>query len=98
MIDPLSMAGIPVYVNQAACRPVLVQAKTHRKRRINKKWRKRYGMRSVGCGAAEEVLRAKGPSGRSDAFYCCPHAWERLKAEVRRLAKSGDLTPRAAGG
>ena len=27
--------------------PKLVQARTHKKRRINKKWRKRYGMKTV---------------------------------------------------
>ena len=27
--------------------PKLVQARTHKKRRINKKWKKRYGMRVV---------------------------------------------------
>lgn len=27
--------------------PTLVQARTHRKRRINKKWRKRYGFKVV---------------------------------------------------
>ena len=27
--------------------PKLVQARTHRKRRINKKWKKRYGMKVV---------------------------------------------------
>lgn len=76
----LPFTGVPVYVVRSMCRQVLVQAKTHRKSRINKKWRKRYGMRSVGCGAAEEVLHLR--DGRRDVFYCCPHAWERLKASA----------------
>lgn len=41
------MTGLPVRVVSDAILgrdPYLVQRRTHRKRRTNKKWRKRYGM------------------------------------------------------
>lgn len=39
--------GIRVYVSDEAFQPWYVQAKRHHKRRINKKWLKRYGYKKV---------------------------------------------------
>ena len=52
------------------------QAKTHRKKRINKKWRKRYGM--VPDLSADK--RAIVVQGRD--VYLTPVAYERFMAEV----------------
>lgn len=41
------LAGMPVVVNELLFTEKQVQVKTHRKKRINKKWRKRYGFATV---------------------------------------------------
>lgn len=116
-VDPIAASlpftGVPVYVVRSMCRQVLVQEKTHRKSRINKKWRKRYGMRWVRCDAADTVLHTN--LGCREAIYACPHAVERLRRHIRTANgcdfmgdprfgvgpagdAAGDLTPRATGG
>jgi hypothetical protein len=45
--DILFFKGAPVFVNPLIVTRSYVQNKKHRRKRINKKWRKRYGMREV---------------------------------------------------
>lgn len=51
-----------------------VQARTHRKRRINKKWLKRYGYKSV---PDNDTILVFG-----DCILATPRAIERIKAKV----------------
>ena len=55
-----------------------VQVRTHKKKRINKKWRKRYGIKEV-------------PWNRfyieSNRIYCHPKWVEKLKAEMYMRGK-----------
>lgn len=48
--------------------PIMVQRRTHRKRRINKKWRKRYG-----TVIRYEKRRAKKIEIKADDFYTYAH-------------------------
>lgn len=45
MVDGYEFLGYRIVA--APCMRDLVQARRHKKKRINKKWRKRYGMRAV---------------------------------------------------
>jgi hypothetical protein len=62
-----AIGGMKVYVNPILCNRVFLRwARTHRKRRINKKWRKRYGAIFRPCpGIVLEFY---------SAFYLCPCA------------------------
>ena len=51
----------------------IVQARTHKKKRINKKWRKRYGVREVPWN--KFVIDGK-------RIYCHPKMVEKIKAEI----------------
>lgn len=51
----------------------IVQARTHKKKRINKKWRKRYGMKEVPW----KKFYIAG-----DKIYCHPKMIEKIKAEI----------------
>lgn len=75
MYSPLPTLKIHVlHIPRERC---LVRVKRHRKSRIDKKWRKRYGFKSV-------VDRTKG----NDVFvmgneaYCYPHVYEQLKKAI----------------
>ena len=39
--------GIRIIENKALVKPLSVQKKTHKKKRINKKWLKRYGIKII---------------------------------------------------
>lgn len=51
----------------------IVQARTHKKKRINKKWRKRYGVREVPW----KKFYIEG-----NKIYCHPKMIEKIKAEI----------------
>jgi cbb3-type cytochrome oxidase cytochrome c subunit len=51
----------------------LVQARTHKKKRINKKWRKRYGVKEVPWNK----FYIEG-----SRIYCHPKMIETIKAEI----------------
>ena len=51
----------------------IVQARTHKKKRINKKWRKRYGVREVPW----KKFYVEG-----NRIYCHPKMIDKLKAEI----------------
>lgn len=51
-----------------------VQARTHKKKRINKKWKKKYGMREVPWNKLLVTDDMK--------IYCHPKMFEKLKAEI----------------
>ena len=53
--------------------PKLVQARTHKKKRINKKWRKRYGVREVPW----KKFYIDG-----NKIYCHPKMIEKIKADI----------------
>ena len=59
-----------------------VQARTHRKNRINKKWLKRYGMKEA---PSKEIIIIDGK------IYAHPHTIARLK---RKFKKDGRLIER----
>ena len=51
----------------------IVQARTHKKKRINKKWRKRYGVKEVPWNK----FYIEG-----NRIYCHPKIAEKVKAEI----------------
>ncbi len=51
----------------------IVQARTHKKKRINKKWRKRYGVKEVPWNKFIIADRK---------IYCHPKMVEKLNAEI----------------
>lgn len=51
-----------------------VQARTHKKKRINKKWKKRYGMIEIPW---DKVLVTDDRK-----IFCHPKMFEKLKAEI----------------
>jgi len=53
------------------------QKRHHRKKRIDKKWRKRYGMKPV-YGPEKEAYIQQSARGR-DALYVGPDTWEEIK-------------------
>ena len=50
-----------------------VQARTHKKKRINKKWRKRYGFKEIPWNKFYIV---------DNKIYCHPNMIEKIKAEI----------------
>lgn len=58
--------GVPYMMN-------IVQARTHKKKRINKKWRKRYGVKEIPWNK----LIIEG-----NKIYCHPKWVERIEAEI----------------
>lgn len=76
------VGGIRVVVDKFLCRTDrLVQRRTHRKSRINKKWRKKYGFDSV-CKGHTVII------GR-DARVC-PHVKAKLD---KRVSLQASLLP-----
>lgn len=58
-----------------SCCSDLVQARRHKKKRINKKWRKRYGMKAAPFrGAYIDTANRK--------IYMHPIVYEKLKAKM----------------
>jgi hypothetical protein len=51
----------------------IVQARTHKKKRINKKWRKRYGVKEIPWN--KFVIEG-------NRIYCHPKMIEKVKAEI----------------
>lgn len=65
-----------IFGYQIICVPHMadkVQARTHKKKRINKKWRKRYGVREVPWNKFIIV---------EDKIYCHPKMIAKIKAEI----------------
>lgn len=60
------LIGVPFMCNK-------VQARTHKKKRINKKWRKRYGFREVPWKNFYVVDRT---------IYCHPKMIDKIKMEI----------------
>lgn len=71
------MFGYPII--SAPFLTIEVQARTHKKSRINKKWRKKYGMKKA---PSKEIIIA------NEKIYAHPHTINRLK---RRFEKDGKL-------
>lgn len=87
MID--NLFGERVTVTRFLCeRPYLGQARTHRKSRINKKWRKRYGIKLGPCPGKEFSVRGMG-------FFVCPHVMAELEKieELKKDPMRGVLIP-----
>lgn len=57
------------------CMADKVQVRTHKKRRINKKWRKRYGFKEVPWN---KVIIFE------NKIYCHPKIAEKIKSEILR--------------
>jgi hypothetical protein len=65
-----------IFGYQIICVPHMadkVQARTHKKKRINKKWRKRYGLKEVPWNK----FLIEG-----NRIYCHPKMIENIKAEI----------------
>ncbi len=58
-----------------------VQARTHRKRRINKKWLKRYGYKSVPDDSTILIF--------GDRIYATPRAAKKIAEKVQKEANHG---------
>lgn len=72
--------GIKITVDAHLCEyPCLGQAKRHRKSRINRKWLKRYGVKSGPCPGKCYEIRGMG-------LLMCPH----IKAELDKVTKLQD--------
>ena len=54
----------------------IVQARTHKKKRINKKWRKRYGLKEVPWNKAYVI---------DNKIYCHPKIIEKMLDDKRIL-------------
>lgn len=67
---------------------VWVQARTHKKARINKKWLKRYGYKQV---PDMSTVRMADVPGMGRVLFCHPKLYERLKQALEEVI-------RAAGG
>lgn len=68
-----------------------VQVRTHRKRRINKKWRKRYGFKTVrGKYDPHEVIRV------GSDYHAYPEAIEQIKAQTQKSSVGLGEIPRPA--
>lgn len=72
--------GIPIAVNGYLCQRAFVGwNRTHRKKRIAKKWRKRYG-RKMACQGHSFMVGHK--------LHCCPCAYAKLKVALQeRIAQ-----------
>ncbi len=68
--------GVPVTESRSLCRPFTEQRRKHRRARINKKWRKRYGMTDREC-RGQGYQMGKGGSMH---FVGCPH----FVAQIRK--------------
>jgi len=62
--------GLKIIVNDYLPRTKEVQAKTHKRKRINKKWLKKYGHKTVKSLDAVRI---------GDTIYCLPEVAEKLK-------------------
>lgn len=82
------LGGVRVILNNYLCeRPFVRWARTHRKARINKKWRKRYGAIYANCpGKAWEVA--------GFGIVVCPHVYEAIKKECQVEIPFQVRTPR----
>lgn len=58
---------------EVPCMMDIVQARTHKKKRINKKWRKRYGVKEIPWNK----FYIEG-----NRIYCHPKMAEKVKAEI----------------
>ncbi len=64
--------------------PVYSQARAHRRRRINKKWLKRYGMKQTGWNYFLEGRLLVDE--KHNVAYCHPEAAQSLRANIANLA------------
>lgn len=56
-----------------SCMADMVQVRTHKKKRINKKWRKRYGMKEVPWNKFVVF---------EDKIFCHPKLYYKVQAEI----------------
>lgn len=59
----------------------MVQARTHKKKRINKKWRKRFGFKSVPDGDKMYVIPPAG------VIVMHPGTYEKLKKSIKNITQ-----------
>ncbi len=59
-----------------------VQARTHKKKRINKKWRKRYGFKEVPWN--KFIIKGRN-------IYCHPKWYYKLQAEIYKMEGFNDM-------
>lgn len=101
-----SISGIPLYVNQYACKlPEFVRwRRTHKKARIAKKWRKRYGAVMSTCPGVY-VLMGK-TAHTKESIVVCPCWMEQWKKYGKEMVitrqevledREREMTTRAVG-
>lgn len=72
---------LSIFGYQIICVPYMadiVQARTHKKKRINKKWRRRYGAKEVPWKKFIIV---------EDKIYCHPKWFDKIKYEINKELK-----------
>ena len=70
-----AMAGIRLHRDRYLCQPRFVRwKKTHRKSRIRKKWRKKYGAVTACAGYAYEM--------KGIGVIACPCMYDKIKKEL----------------
>jgi len=83
----VSIYGIKVYVDHFLCQPDEIrQRRTNRKSRINKKWRKKYGIERI-CHGRSYIF-----SGNA---HMCPHFHAKLKKKID--VENESVAPEAFG-
>ena len=65
---------------------VWVQARKHRKKRINKKWLKRYGYKQV---PDMNTVRIADVPGMGRVLFCHPKLYEKVKDALETMPDAG---------
>lgn len=79
-MEPIMHSGIKVVATDFM--RVWVQARTHKKTRINKKWLKRYGYKQVPDMSA--ICIADVP-GMGKVLFCHPKLYEKIKGALEEM-------------
>ncbi len=83
MSQPLLFRGIPVITNVLLCQPGTRQRRVHRRSRINRKWKKRYGFVAAPCQghayACAPTAMGKSTSQHVSSIAACPCYVRKLK-------------------
>lgn len=75
----VSMTGLPIFTSPLIEQRIKIQNKKHRKKRINKKWSKRYGSRDEYVPGIMVFNKA----GNKE-IWCHPVLFDKLKQEISK--------------
>lgn len=79
-MEPIMYSGIKVVTCDSM--RVWVQARTHKKTRINKKWLKRYGYKQV---PDMSTIRIADVPGMGKVLFCHPKLYEKIKGALEKV-------------